>query len=313
MSLETELLNKLRYITEASAISCTEWIGRGDKNSADKAAVESMRRLIRDFNICAEILVGEGEKDKAPLLYKGERFGDKDPEWHIAVDPLEGTANLAKGLANAMSVICLCEKGKMFDPGSSFYMDKLAGPTSIKGKINPSWEIEKIINVTAEILGKPISEINIFILDKPRHKKLIERVYHLGAKVSLHSAGDVAGALSAALPDTAIDLLLGIGGTPEGLLSACAIKSIGGEFIGKLAPQLPSEIIKLKTENKNTERWYKLDELIASDKIFFSATGITNGTLFKGIQMTNTFTKSETLMLHGINQEHLLVKSFKNN
>ena len=224
----------LRKVTEKAALASYNWIGRGNKTGGDSAAVEAMRVSLEELKINGTIVIGEGEKDKAPQLYNGEVFGNKDAsdQLDIAVDPLEGTTFLADGQTNAMAVIATAPKGTMFDPGPAFYMEKFAAPAETRGKIDMDWPIDKKLLTVAKLIEKDIENLTVFVLDKPRHRSLIEQINHAGANVSLYPAGDIAGALMAAIPDSEVDVLMGTGGTPEGIISASAIRAMGGEFLG---------------------------------------------------------------------------------
>ncbi len=302
----------LRGVTEAAARAAYDWIGRGDKHQGDLAGVEAMRAAFNGMPVGGTVVIGEGEKDEAPELYKGERLGDPDSplQFDIAVDPVEGTSYLAKGMTNAMAVIAMAPRGAMFDPSPAFYMEKFAGPPEAKGKIDPAAPVEDKLAALAGALAKPVSEITVYVLEKPRHKALVERIHAAGARVALYPAGDVAGALMAAIPESGIDALMGTGGTPEGVLSACAIRLMGGEFIGRLDPQLPSEIIAVRDAGLDTERWYGVDELVRSDESYFCATGITTGLLFDGVERTRRAEKTQTLMIAGPNGDRQILATW---
>lgn len=295
----------LRKVTEKAALASYNWIGRGDKKGGDKAATEAMRISLLELNLNGTVVIGEGEKDDAPQLYNGEVFGDKNSSEHldIAVDPVEGTTYLAEGQTNAMAVMATSPKGAMFDPSPAFYMEKFAAPAETRGKINMEWTTEKKLNTVAKLLEKDIENLTVFVLDKPRHRNLLEEIYQAGARVSLYPAGDVAGALMAAMPDTEVDVLMGTGGTPEGILSASAIRAMGGEFLGRMDPQLATEIVRVRDAGIDTSRWYDRDELIGSDDVQFCATGITSGLLFKGVKSTKHYFRTETLILNGTSNE----------
>ncbi|MBE9558703.1 MAG: class II fructose-bisphosphatase [Proteobacteria bacterium] len=302
----------LRAVTEAAARSAYDWIGRGDKNQGDLAGVEAMRDALNRMPVGGSVVIGEGEKDKAPELYKGEEMGDPTSslQYDIAVDPVEGTSYLAKGMTNAMAVIAMAPRGSMFDPGPAFYMEKFAGPPAVRGKIDPKAPVAEKLRVLAEALNKPISEITVYVLEKPRHREMVSRIHAAGARVALYPAGDVAGALMAAIPDSGIDALMGTGGTPEGVISACAIRMLGGEFMGRLDPQLPSEIIAVREAGMDTSKWHGVDELIRSDEAYFCATGITTGLLFDGVERTRTLEKTQTLMIAGPGGERQILTTW---
>ncbi len=302
----------LRAVTEAAARSAYDWIGRGDKNQGDLAGVEAMRDALNRMPVGGTVIIGEGEKDEAPELYKGEKLGDLSSpyQYDIAVDPVEGTSYLAKGMTNAMAVIAMAPRGSMFDPGPAFYMEKFAGPPAVRGKIDPKAPVAEKLRVLAEALDKPISEITVYVLEKPRHREMVSRIYAAGARVALYPAGDVAGALMAAIPDSGIDALMGTGGTPEGVISACAIRLLGGEFMGRLDPQLPSEIIAVREAGMDTSQWHGVNELIRSDEAYFCATGITTGLLFDGVERTRTLEKTQTLMIAGPGGERQILTTW---
>jgi fructose-1,6-bisphosphatase II len=298
-------LYALRTVTEAAAIAAYDWIGRGRKEDGDGAAVDAMREALNHLAFEGVVVIGEGEKDEAPALYNGERLGQAsgDIQLDIAVDPVEGTTYLAKGLTNALAVIAVAPRGSMMDPGPAFYMDKLVVPPAARGKIDPTWPVERRLTALSQALDKPIGELTIYILDKPRHKPMIKRIYEAGARVALYPAGDVAGGLLAAMPDSGIDALMGTGGTPEGVMTACAVRALGGEFMGRLDPQLPSEQIAVRDAGLNTERWYAMEEMISSQNVFFCATGITEGLMLDGVQRHAHAHRLHTLMISGASGE----------
>jgi len=295
----------LRKVTEKAALASYNWIGHGNKIGGDSAAVEVMRASLEELKINGTIVIGEGEKDKAPQLYNGEIFGNKDAsdQLDIAVDPLEGTTFLADGQTNAMAVIATAPKGTMFDPGPAFYMEKFAAPAETRGKIDMDWPIDKKLLTVAKLIEKDIENLTVFVLDKPRHRSLIEEIHHAGARVSLYPAGDIAGALMAAIPDSEVDVLMGTGGTPEGIISASAIRAMGGEFLGRLDPQLATELVRVRDADLDAKRWYDRDELIGSDDVHFCATGITSGMLFSGVNQTIHHFRTETLIVTGSRKE----------
>ena len=289
----------LRSVTEDAALAAYDWIGRGKKEEGDGAAVNAMRTALNKLPINGEIIIGEGEKDEAPMLYEGEKVGNKKdgPAYSIAVDPVEGTSYLAKGLTNAMAVIALTQKDKMFDPNPAFYMDKFAAQAEAVGVIDMKWPTEKKLKALAKALNKPISEITVFVLEKPRHRKLVEEIYEAGARVALYPAGDVAGAIMAALPNTGIDALMGTGGSPEAIISATAISAIGGVFNARVDPQLPSEKLAVEKAGMDTSHWYDVDELVGGDEAHFCATGITTGLLFDGVERCEHYDRLQTLLI----------------
>jgi len=297
----------LRKVTEKAALASYDWIGRGDKEGGDKAAVDAMRVSLNKLKLNGTVVIGEGEKDEAPQLYNGEVFGDKNAEDHldIAVDPVEGTTFLAGGQTNAMAVIATAPKGTMLDPGPAFYMEKFAAPAETKGKIDMNWSTEKKLKTVASLIEKDLKDLTVFVLDKPRHRGLVEEIHEAGARVTLYPAGDVAGAIMAAIPDTEVDVLMGTGGTPVGIISACAIRAMGGEFLGRINPQLATEIVSVREAGFDTDRWYERDELIGSDDVHFCATGITSGLLFSGVKLTKHHFMTETLIVTGASREQV--------
>lgn len=302
----------LRRVTEAAARAAFDWIGRGDKIKADLAGVEAMRKALNTLPVRGIVVIGEGQKDQAPELYKGEELGDPDAavQFDIAVDPVEGTGYLVKGMTNAMAVIAMSPRGTMFDPGPAFYMEKFAGPPEVRGRIDPAAPVVEKLRTLSDALGKPVSDLTVYVLEKPRHKELVSRIHAAGARVALYPAGDVAGALMAAIPASGIDALMGTGGTPEGIISACAIRLLGGEFLGRLDPQLPSEIAAVRAAGLDTSRWYGVDELVQSDEAYFCATGITTGLLFDGVERTRSQEKTQTLMIAGPDGERQILTTW---
>jgi len=266
-----------------------------------------MREALIAMKVNGKVLIGAGSKEETPHLYFGEVLGDPNAEEQldIAVDPVEGMTHLAKGQTNALAAIAMAPKGSLFDPSPAFYMEKFASPPETKGKIKMKWSTEKKLSTVAKLMDKDIENLTVFVLDKPRHRNLVQDIYDAGAKVLLYPAGDIAGAILAATPDTGIDVLMGTGGTTEGVISACAIRAIGGEFLGRMDPQLATEIVRVRDAGLDTERWYKCEELVASDDVHFCATGITSGLLFDGVERTKDYFRTETLIVNGATQERV--------
>lgn len=291
----------LRRATEAAARAAYAWIGRGDKSQGDAAAIAAMETELDQLGFDGQVLVGEGPRSETSQLYHGQRFGEPGrlPAWDIVLDPVEGTSFLAKGMTNAMACIAVAPTGSLFDPGPAFYMEKFAAAPAAKGKIDPALPVEDKLAALAGCLGKPIADLTIYVLEKPRHRDLVERIHALGARVALYPAGDVAGALMAAIPGSGIDALMGTGGCPEGVLSAAAIKVMGGEFLARIDPQLATERSKVDAAGIDLERWWGIDELVRSDDVIFCASGITTGLLFEGIDRTAAHEKTQTLMVGG--------------
>ncbi len=276
---------ELVRVTEAAALEAARWMGRGNKEAADQAAVDAMRLILNHVDMDGIVVIGEGEKDEAPMLYNGERLGNgNQPNVDIAVDPIDGTRLTAEGGPGALAVVAIAERGSMFDPGPIVYMDKIAVGPRTKGSINIDWPIEKNLRSVARARDKDIDDLTIMILDRPRHKELIARVRAAGARIRLIRDGDVAGAISAALPNTGIDMLVGIGGTPEGVITAAALKCLGGEIQGKLWPRNDKERQTALELGMDLDQVLTTNDLVAGNNVFFAATGITDGELLDGVK-----------------------------
>jgi len=259
---DRNLALELTRVTEAAAMAAARWVGRGDKNGADGAAVNAMRMLINSVSMRGVVVIGEGEKDNAPMLFNGEEVGDgTGPACDVAVDPIDGTRLCANGMRNAISVLAVANRGSMYDPSAVFYMSKLAtGPAAAD-----------VVDITAPP-------------DRPRHQELITQIRETGARINLITDGDVAGAIMAARDGTGIDLLLGIGGTPEAIIAACALKCLGGVIQGQLAPRDDEELRRALDAGHDLDRVLTTDDLVSSDDVFFAATGITDGELMAGVR-----------------------------
>ena len=267
--------------TRAAALACQSWVGRGDKDAADKAATEAMREALAAAPGTGTVVIGEGAKDDAPMLFNGEEVGDGDgPSFDIAVDPLECTTLCAKGLPSSLATIAMAEADSMVHLGEAFYMDKLVGPPEARGAVQLGDPPEDNLRRIAEALGKQVDQLCVVVLDKPRHEELIERIYKAGASVVSPPDGDVGGALEALLPGGGADLLMGIGGTPEGIMTACAARSLGGFMQAQLAPQSDDEAKAIADGGLDADHVYELDELVDGDG-FFVATGVTGGNLVR--------------------------------
>lgn len=307
-----ELVFSLRRVTEAAACAAFSWIGRGDSLDAGRAALDAMRGALADVDIDAVVAIGEATPGEAPQPQKGERLGRPGSTFKadIAVDPVEGTSYLVRGQTNALAVCAVAARGSMLNPGPVFYMEKFVTSAPARGKIDPRWPVEQKLTTLAEILNKDVSELTVFVLEKPRHRELVERILSVGARVALYPAGDVAGALMAAIPGSGIDALMGTGGTPEGIMSACAIRAIGGEFLARLDPQLQTEAKAVKEAGIDTERWYRCNEIITSDNVFFCATGITTGLMLEGVERSRSHYKVQTMMITGATGERQIMTSY---
>jgi fructose-1,6-bisphosphatase II len=282
---DRNLALELVRVTEAAGLAAARWVGRGDKERADQAAVDAMRLMLETVPMDGVVVIGEGEKDEAPMLYNGERIGDgSPPEVDIAVDPLEGTTLTARGMPSALAVIALAERGTMFDPGPCVYMEKLAGGPEIADVLSLTEPLPDVIRKVAERKGIDPSDVRVIMLDRPRHEEQVAAIREVGARIRFISDGDVSAALFAVSRGTGVDLLWGIGGTPEGVLSAAAIKCLGGEILGRLWPRDEDE------RRAALDAGYELDEvldanrLVAGDDVFFAVTGVTDGDLLQGVR-----------------------------
>ena len=282
---DRNLALELVRVTEAAALGAARLIGRGDKEGADQAAVDAMRHMLDSVSFDGLVVIGEGEKDRAPMLFNGEHIGDgSPPAVDIAVDPLEGTTLTARGMPSALSVIALAPRGTMFDPGPCVYMQKLAGSSQIADLLDLDRPLEETIRLVAERKGTDVGDVMVVMLDRPRHDDGLRRVREAGARVRLISDGDVSGVLLACDDRSAVDLLWGIGGTPEGVLAAAAVKCIGGGLIGRLYPRDDDERNAALEAGYDLQRVLSTDDLIASDDCFFSATGVTDGDVLAGVR-----------------------------
>lgn len=286
-------------VTEAAALSSARWLGRGEKELADGAAVNAMRMAFKDLPVSAEIIIGEGEKDNAPMLFKGEKLGAGGKEIDIAVDPIEGTRLVALGQDNALSVIAACEKGKMFDPGPSFYMNKLVVNKEAYGVIDIEAPVADNLKKIAKALDKKIEDLVIFVLDKPRHKKLIHDIRQAGALIRLRTDGDVAGALSASSGRGDVDVLMGSGGTPEGVLAAAAVRAMGGEMQAMFDPQSPEEMRAVLEGGYDLKQILTEKDLIQTDDCWFAATGISGGELLHGVRFDGHHASTHSMTMRG--------------
>jgi len=282
---DRNLALELVRVTEAAALAAARWMGRGDKEGADGAAVDAMRIVLGSVPMDGVVVIGEGEKDEAPMLYNGERIGDGTaPNTDVAVDPIDGTTPTALGRGGALSVIAVSERGTMFNPGPCVYMEKLAVGPEAAGKVSLEQSAADNIRAVAEAKGESVRDVTAVILDRPRHAELIEEVRSVGARIRLITDGDVAGAIATAWPESGADILLGIGGTPEGVIAAAALKCMGGELQGRLWPRNDAERAAAEQQGYDMRRVLCLDELVRGDNCFFAATGITDGELLRGVR-----------------------------
>ena len=292
---------ELVRVTEAAALSAGRYMGRGDKNAADHAAVEAMRLILNTINMNAIIVIGEGEKDQAPMLFNGEHVGNgQGPEMDLAVDPIDGTRPLANGSWSALATVALAPRGTMFNPGPFVYMNKIAVGPKAKGKVDINAPVTDNLREIARANGKSVEDLTIVILDRPRHEQLISEVRRAGARIRLIPDGDVAGALMTSWFDSGIDGLFGIGGTPEGVLSACALRAIGGEIQGKLYARNDDELRRGREQGYDFKKVLTMNDLVSSEDVFFAATGVTDGEFLAGVKYTGTGARTDSLVVRGM-------------
>jgi fructose-1,6-bisphosphatase II len=273
-------------------------MGRGDKNAGDHAAVEAMRLILGTIDMDGVVVIGEGEKDEAPMLYNGEKIGNgQPPEVDIAVDPLEGTRLLAQGRSNAISVVALAQRGSLWSPGPGFYMDKIVVGAEARGAIDITAPPAENFKNIARVLGKAVDDLTLVTLDRPRNSHIIDAARELGVRIRLISDGDVSGALLAAMPHTSVDVLMGIGGTPEGVITACALKCLGGEIQGRLAPQSDEERQQLQETGLDINQVVTTEDMAKGEDVFFAATGVTDGELLQGVIYTPTGAVTSSLVM----------------
>jgi len=295
---DRNLAMEIVRVTEAAALAAARWVGRGDKKAADGAAVDAMRSMLGRIEMDGLVVIGEGEKDDAPMLFNGERLGTGEPpEVDVAVDPLEGTTLCAHGMPNALAVIALAERGAMFDPGPCFYMEKLVTDNEAAMAIDIERPIEDNVRAVAAAKGKPINECTVIMLDRQRHHDSIRKVRETGARIRLITDGDVAGAMTAAREGSAIDLLYGIGGTPEGVLAAAAIRCLGGEIQARLAPQSEEERAAVLEYDGDLKRVLTRRDLVSGRDVFFAATGVTDGDLLQGVRYARRGATTESIVM----------------
>lgn len=303
---------ELVRVTETAAIAASHWVGHGDKNAADKAAVDAMRKMISTVFMDGTVVIGEGEKDEAPMLFNGEKVGEGvGPAVDVAVDPIDGTTLTAKGMNNAIAVVALAERGTMFDPSAVFYMEKIVSGPESAGKIDITAPVKENLRVVSKAKGVPIRDLTVVVLDRPRHDQLAKDIREAGARIKFITDGDVAGAVMAARYGTGIDLLMGIGGTPEGIIAACAMKCLGGEIQGRLWARNDEEHRALVDHGLNSTQVLTTNDLIKGNDCFFAATGITDGELLNGVRFDRDVIRSQSIVMRSrsrttriINSEH---------
>jgi len=285
-------------VTEAAALAAARYMGRARKEDSDQAAVDAMRLVLNTIEMDGVIVIGEGEKDEAPMLYNGEQLGSGDPpEVDIAVDPIDGTRLLALGRANAVTTVALSERDTMFNPGPIVYMDKIAVGPEAKGCIDLNAPVRANLEAIAARKHADVDDLTVVILDRERHEALISEVRAAGARIRLMTDGDVAGAVMTAWPEAGIDVLMGVGGTPEGVLAACALKCMGGEMQGRLHPRNEGERRLALEQGYDLQRVLTLDDLVSGEKIFFAITGITDGELLEGVKYFGEGARTHSLVM----------------
>jgi fructose-1,6-bisphosphatase II len=297
---DRNLALELVRTTEAAAMAASRWMGRGDKIASDQAAVDAMRHVLDGVEMDGTVIIGEGEKDEAPMLYNGEQVGNGEPpHTDVAVDPIDGTTLTAKGGAGAIAVIAVSEKGSMFNPGPAVYMEKIAVGPEGNGVVDIRLPVEKNLRALAKAKRKDVADLNIIVLDRPRHSQIISEIRESGARITLIADGDVAGAIATAWPESGIDMLMGIGGTPEGVITAAALRSMGGDLQGRLWPRNDEERAELEAAGYDIDRILGIDDLISTDNCFFAATGITTGPLLRGVIHNTDATTTQSLVMRG--------------
>ena len=292
-------LNLVR-VSESAAIAACKFLGKGLKDEGDGAAVDAMRKAFETIDINGCVVIGEGEKDNAPMLYNGEKVGNgKGLELDLAIDPVEGTNLLALGRPNAISVVGACPAGAMYNPGPSYYMKKIVVPVAARNAVELDAPVEENLLNISKAIGKTIDELVVFVLDKPRHKKLIEDIRKTGACIQLHTDGDVAGSLMAVNAHSEVDVMMGTGGTPEGVLSACAIRALGGQMYARLDPQSEEEKTSIIEYGTDINEMLTVETLIKSEDVFFAATGISGGSFLSGVKYHANGATSHSMIMNG--------------
>jgi fructose-1,6-bisphosphatase II len=289
---------ELVRVTEAAAMAGARWMGRGDKEQADGAAVDAMRAVLSGVSMDGIVVIGEGEKDEAPMLYNGEAIGDGHPPLvDIAVDPIDGTTLTSLGRPNAIAVIALSERGTMFNPGPCVYMEKIATGPEAADAIDLTASVKANLKWVAKALRKDVADVTAVILDRDRHAHIIKECREAGARIRLIPDGDVAGAISTAWPESGADILFGVGGTPEGVIAACALKCLGGAIQGRLYPRDDDERQKAVDMGYDLDKVLTLDDLVSGEDVFFSATGITDGELLRGVRFRGDGANTQSLVM----------------
>jgi fructose-1,6-bisphosphatase II len=309
--LDRNLALDLVRVTEAAAMAAGRWVGRGDKEGGDGAAVDAMRRLINSVPMRGVVVIGEGEKDNAPMLFNGEHVGDgTGPEVDVAVDPIDGTTLMSKGMPNALAVLAVAERGAMFDPSAVFYMEKLAVGPEAADAIDITAGVEENLRRIAAVKHSKVSDVTVCILDRPRHAELVERVRQAGARIRFISDGDIAGAISAARETSDVDVLMGVGGTPEGIVTACAMKCMGGAIQARLWPRDDAEREKAIAAGHDLDRVLTTEDLVSGNNAFFCATGVTSGDLLRGVRYRSGGAYTQSIVMRSKSGTIRVIDSF---
>lgn len=300
-------------VTEAAALASARWLGKGDKNAGDKAAVDAMRLCFNSLDLAGKVIIGEGEKDEAPMLYNGEAVGTGNgPAVDVAVDPVEGTNLLAFGRPNAISVVGTAPAGTMYDPGPSYYMQKLVVPHEAKDVVDLDAPVADNLKKIAKALGKDVDDLVVFVLDKERHEKLIRSIREAGARIQLHRDGDITGALMAVDHRSEVDVMMGTGGTPEGVLAACAIRGMGGQILARLDPQSYVEKEAIQNAGVDLREILTVDTLVRSQEVFFAATGISGGSFLEGVRYTGRGAVTSSMLIRAKTGSLRYIESYHN-
>ena len=294
---DRNLAMDLARVTEAAALAAARFIGRGDKNAADGAAVDAMRLVLNTVAMDGVVVIGEGEKDEAPMLFNGERIGTGGPACDIAVDPIDGTTLTSLGRNNAIAVIALSERGTMFNPGPCVYMEKIAVGPEARDVIDLNAPVKANLEAVAKAKGGRVQDVTAIILDRDRHQRIIKECREAGAMIRLITDGDVMGALETAWPDSGADILFGVGGTPEGVIAACALKSLGGEIQGRFVARDENEKRQALDAGYDLKQVLTSDDLVAGEDVFFAATGVTEGDILRGVRYQGDKASTETLVM----------------
>jgi fructose-1,6-bisphosphatase II len=295
---ERNLALELVRVTEAAALAAGRFMGRGDKEGGDRAAVDAMRLVLNSVEMDGIIVIGEGEKDQAPMLYNGETLGTgHEPKVDIAVDPIDGTRLLALGKGNSLATVAMADRGTMFNPGPIVYMEKIAVGPEAKGAVDIEAPVSTNLRSVARAKGRDVPDLTVVVLERPRHEKLVAEIRQAGARIRLITDGDVAGALMTAWPNSGVDVLMGVGGTPEGVLAACALKAMGGEIQGRLVARSDDEAARAEALGYNLKHVLTIHDLVRSNNVFFAATGITDGELLNGVKYYGDGARTHSLVM----------------